>query len=103
MLVRENSSKSKDELIHWLFSILEDERIVSLLTAELLKEISKPERYLNDCILKIKVTRYQTEIDTLKQQLKQLNPSQPEYQEQLHQINSNLSKIYEIRKIFSRK
>ncbi|OGB67055.1 MAG: DNA primase [Caldithrix sp. RBG_13_44_9] len=102
-LVKENSSKSKDELTHWLFSILEDERIVSLLTAELFKEISKPERYLNDCILKIKVTRYQTEIDTIKQQLKQLNPSQPEYQAHLHQINSNLSKIHEIRKIFTRK
>lgn len=102
-LVKENSSKSKNELTHWLFSILEDERIVSLLTAELLKEINKPERYLNDCILKIKVTRYQTEIDTIKQQLKQLNPGQPEYQAHLHQINSNLSKIHEIRKIFTRK
>jgi DNA primase len=103
ILVKENSSKPKEELIHWLFSVLEDERIVSLLTAELLKEISKPERYLNDCILKIKVTRYQSEIDILKQQLKKLNPNQPEFQTNLHQINSNLSKINEIRKILIRK
>ena len=102
-LVKENTSKSREELIHWLFSTLEDERMVSLLTAELLKEISQPERYLNDCILRIKVTRYQTEIDTLKQQLKRLTPGQPGYQENLQQINAHLAKIHEMRKIFTHK
>ena len=102
-LIRATSDKPKEELTHWLFTMIKDERVISLLTADLFKEITKPDRYVNDCILKIKVTRHQTEIDRLKQKLKQLDPTQAEFQKYLQEINFHLAKIQEIRKIFIQK
>lgn len=102
-LIRATSDKPKEELTHWLFTMIKDERVISLLTADLFKEITKPDRYVNDCILKIKVTRHQTEIDRLKQKLKQLDPTQSEFQKYLQEINFHLAKIQEIRKIFIQK
>lgn len=102
-LIKATSDKPKEELTHWLFTMIKDERVISLLTADLFKEITKPDRYVNDCILKIKVTRHQTEIDRLKQKLKQLDPTQAEFQKYLQEINFHLAKIQEIRKIFIQK
>ncbi|UCF64608.1 MAG: DNA primase [bacterium] len=99
-LIKNNKDRDKQDLIHWLFSLLEDEKVVSILSAELFHDIEKPDRYLNDCIQKIKITRYQQHIDSLRQQLRQLNPEDKEYREILKTVNENMVKINEIRKVF---
>jgi DNA primase len=100
ILIRKNADREKQDLIHWLFSTLDDEKVIGLLSAELFHEIEQPDRYLNDCIQKIKITRYQSQIDDLRQKLRQLKPDDPEYNSLLKTMNKYLLKIQEFRKIF---
>ena len=72
-----------------------------MLSAELFHEIEQPDRYLNDCIKKIKITRYQRQIDELRQKMRQLEPDNPEYIKLLQTMNEYLLKIQEFRKIFN--
>jgi hypothetical protein len=102
ILIRDNAEKEKQDLVHWLFSSLDDEKVIGLLSAELFHEIEQPDRYLNDCIQKIKITRYQRQIDDLRQKLKQLRPDDPQYTKLLEIMNETLLKIQEFRKIFNR-
>jgi DNA primase len=100
-LIKRNQDKSSEELIHLIISKTPDQQIVGMLSADLFSEIQDPERYLNDCIQKIKITKYQTEIDKLRKQLSQLNPEEIQYTRILEQINKNLIQIKELRKIFA--
>jgi len=99
-LIKNNVDKEKQDLIHWLFSIVEDDKVIGLLSAELFHDIEKPDRYLNDCIQKIKITRYQQQIDALRQRLRHLNPEEEAYHQILKSVNDYLIKIHEIRRIF---
>ncbi|NOQ97534.1 MAG: DNA primase [Calditrichae bacterium] len=100
-LIRDNVEREKQDLVHWLFSSLDDENVIGLLSAELFHDIEQPDRYLNDCIQKIKITRYQRQIDDLRQKLRQLKPDDPEYNTILQTMNECLIKIKEFRKIFN--
>jgi DNA primase len=99
-LIRDNAEKEKEDLAHWLFSVLDDEKVIGLLSAELFHEIEQPDRYLNDCIQKIKITRYQRQIDDLRQKLRQLESDDPKHTKLLQTMNEYLLKIQEFRKIF---
>ncbi len=102
-LLREQANSHKEDLVHWLFANISDQRIIGLLTADMLKDIENPDRYLNDCILKVKVSRFQNEIDRLRQQLRTVKPADSQFQILLKEINTNVSRIQEIRKIFAEK
>ncbi|RQV99246.1 MAG: DNA primase [Calditrichaeota bacterium] len=98
-----NHGQQQEDLIHWILTQIEDEKIIGLLTADLFVEIQNPDRYLNDCIQRIKITRYQYRIDELRQTMRQLPPDQPDYQDILKQVNENLTQIQKIRKAFAQK
>jgi flagellar biosynthesis chaperone FliJ len=76
---------------------------VSILTADLFKDIQQPERYLNDCIRKVKITRYQYRIDQLRRKLQEHEPTTSEFKQIIEQINEKLIHIQEIQKIFKAK
>lgn len=103
--IRNDLRNSGESPVHTVISSIEEkegnEEIVSLITADLLKDIQNPGRYLNDCIERIKITRFQTRIDYLRQTLKQTTPENPEFNKILQEINAHLKHIQEIRNIFS--
>jgi len=99
-LIRKNRNKTPDDLIHLVISNIKNDQIIGILTADLLGKIHDPERYLNDCIHRIKITRFQNQIDILRKKLNQLKPESPEFPELLEKINQNLIHIKEIRKFF---
>jgi hypothetical protein len=49
------------------------------------------------------VTRYQRQIDDLRQKLRQTKPDDPEYNLLLKTMNECLLKVQEFRKIFNKK
>jgi DNA primase len=100
-LIKKHQDKSCEELIHLIISETPEQQIVGMLSADLFSEIKDPERYLKDCIQKIKITKYQTEIDKLRKKLHQLQPEETQYTKILEQINKNLIQIKELRKIFT--
>ncbi len=100
-VIESHQETNPEDLIHLVISTVEDEKILSLLTADLLKEIQNPERYLNDCIEIIKTTRHKNRIDYLRQQLKQYSPQDNEYKDILTEVNQNLKQIQNIRKLFT--
>ncbi len=103
--IRDDLRNSGESPVHTVLSSIEEqegnEEIVGLITADLLKDIQNPGRYLNDCIERIKITRFQTRIDYLRQTLKQTTPENPGFNEILQEINAHLKHIQEIRNIFS--
>lgn len=92
-----------EELVHLILSTTENQQIVGMLTADLFNEIMNPSRYLKDCILRIKETRCQTQIDFLRQKLKQLPAESQEYIAILSEIKQHMTHIQEIRKLFAQK
>ncbi|GAB4363922.1 MAG: DNA primase [Calditrichia bacterium] len=101
--IQEHREKDKDELLHAVLASLEDEKILSLLTANLFQEIQNPDQYLRDCIEKIKVARYQHEIELFREKLKSLPSDAHDSVLLLAEINSRLENIRNIQNIFSRK
>ncbi|MEJ2635116.1 MAG: DNA primase [Calditrichia bacterium] len=93
--IRNDLRNSGESPVHTVISSIEEkegnEEIVSLITADLLKDIQNPGRYLNDCIERIKITRFQTRIDYLRQTLKQTTPENPEFNKILQEEPLNRS------------
>jgi DNA primase len=100
--IKNSAEKPPDELLHIILSHTENEQIIGLITGNFFEEIKNPIRYLQDCIEKIKLARYRTELDKLRLDLKQLQNTDPEYTDKLVEINNVLLKIQTAHKIFSR-
>lgn len=103
ILIKDKREKASDDLIHSIIPNISDDRIVSILTADLFKDIEQPDRYLNDCIRKVKISRYQNQIDQLRKKLQTYQPTTKEFKQILEQVNENLIHIQEIQRIFTAK
>lgn len=103
LFIKENQNINSEELLHRILGLELDEYSISLITGDIFREIENPDRYLNDCIQKVKMMRYQKEIDQLHNELKLISPQDSKYNEVLQKVNEILSKIQNIRKIFTEK
>ena len=101
--IKENQQTGDQELLHRILTLDVDQYSLSLLTGEIFRDIENPDRYLNDCIKKLKLTRYQGDIDRLRIGLKTLSPQDSDYENTLKKMNETLLKIQELRKIFDSK
>jgi hypothetical protein len=89
------------DISQWLLSNIEDQRIVSILSGELFKEIRQPTPYLKDCIEKIKIARLQRDVSETRNKLSQISAESREYMDLLKDLNNSLKKIKEIKTIFA--
>ncbi len=99
--MRDNQSGDIETVFQEALATEADEITVSQITEHLFNEIADPERYLNDCIRKIKVARHQARINELRQQLKELPPDNPQQMEILREISHLSRQISSIQKILS--
>ncbi|MFZ0390558.1 MAG: toprim domain-containing protein, partial [Calditrichia bacterium] len=88
------------EMMHLVLAQISDDQIRKILTRDLFSEINNPERYLNDCIRRIKISRYQTQLTFLRQQLQTISPDETGHQDILKEINDTLHHIREVNRIF---
>jgi DNA primase len=91
------------DISQWLLSNIEDQKIVSILSGELFKEIRQPIPYLKDCIEKIKIAYLQRKVSETQNRLTQITSESPKYLVLLKELNVHLNKIKEIKTIFSKK
>ncbi|MEJ2049497.1 MAG: hypothetical protein P8Y60_06600, partial [Calditrichota bacterium] len=101
--IKENQKTEDQELLHRILTLDVDQHSLSLLTGEIFRDIENPDKYLNDCIKKLKLTRYQRDIDQLRIALKTLTSQDSDYEITLKKMNETLQKIQELRKIFESK
>ena len=101
--IKENPGTDDQELLHHILALDIDEHSLSLLTGDIFKDIENPDKYLNDCIKKLKLTRYQRDIDILRSNLKTMSPQDADYQSTLQKMNDSLRQIQELRKVFDAK
>ncbi len=98
---RENREANFGSIFQEALATIADEMTVSQITEHMFNEIADPERYLNDCVKKIKTARHQTRLSILREQLKQIPPENPEHLSILQEISHHLREIARIRKVFS--
>ncbi|HFE63939.1 MAG TPA: toprim domain-containing protein, partial [Caldithrix sp.] len=99
--IRDHQDQSAKDLTHLVLVETTDEQIVSMLTADLFKEIENPAQYLNDCIYRIKIAYVQSQINTLREQLKEAKTDTEEYKILIKEINSRLAQKQKLQKVFS--
>ncbi len=101
IFMQEHQGEKKESIYHKVLSQIEDGQILNLLTADLLQEITNPDKYLNDCIRKLKISRYQAQLESYRQALRSTEAGSSEYLDILAQINNCIQQISEFRKLFS--
>jgi hypothetical protein len=99
--LKEVKRKDMKDISQWLLSNIKNQRIVSILSGELFKEIRQPIPYLKDCIEKIKIAYLQRDVSEIRIKLGQMSAESPEYLELLKKLNGNFKKIKEIQTIFA--
>ncbi|MCK6623340.1 MAG: DNA primase [Calditrichaceae bacterium] len=83
-------SSGAPNLLHFVLENIPGEAVKTLLLRELEqsnREFHKPALYLQDCIKRIKIARYQAKIDLAKRQMKELAPNDPRQLQFLMEIN----------------
>lgn len=83
-------SSGAPNLLHFVLENIPGEAVKTLLLRELEqsnREFHKPALYLQDCIKRIKIARYQAKIDLAKRQMKELTPNDPRQLQFLKEIN----------------
>lgn len=77
-------------LLHFVLENVPGEAVKTLLLRELEqsnREFHKPALYLQDCIKRIKIARYQAKIDLAKRRMKEIPPGDPRQLQFLKEIN----------------
>jgi len=98
--IQKHPDKSGKELLHLALSKIQDDRISGLIASDMLVEIKHPAKYLNDCIHKMKLARYQTKLRHLQEAMKKEDPQNPHYNTILQEINETLIQLQNIDRIF---
>lgn len=83
-------SSGAPNLLHFVLENIPGEAVKTLLLRELEqsnREFHKPALYLQDCIKRIKIARYQAKIDLAKRQMKEFAPNDPRQLQLLKEIN----------------
>ncbi|GAB4331586.1 MAG: DNA primase [Calditrichia bacterium] len=98
--ILETDITSPDTLQHAILARIEDPAIAGILSANLMEEIVNPERYLLDCLEKIKMASIENQIEQIKQNLKNLEAGSAEFTEALSTLNKMIMQQTELKRAF---
>jgi hypothetical protein len=74
-IIQENAQRSTKNLHQVVLDKIENKQLRDLFTKDLFRDFKDPARYLQDCIRKLKIAKYQFFIDVQGKKIKELQPA----------------------------
>ncbi|MFQ5585050.1 MAG: DNA primase, partial [Calditrichia bacterium] len=78
-VLAEHKSEISANLHQRVLDKIDNPVVQTMLSGDLFREFHRPDRYLQDCIRKMKIARFQSLVDEMGKKLRELDSSDPEY------------------------